>query len=411
MRKLFLFLVPVLILSALAPAFAQGKTYKVGVIPKFIAEDYFIACERGFRQAEKELGNIKVDWIGDTMSQTSAANQKNYIQSFIDKGYDAILVSALDPESYADTLRAARAKGIKVITWDADVNPTARDFFVNQVESDHIAIQLLKGLSGDLSKYTPANKATVAIVSTTNDSPNQNAWVKAIVNEYTSKKTTDYKHLNILVAPDQIVYAGNDQGAAEEKVKSLLSANKGLKGIIALSSLTVPAVSAARDQLGISESIKIVGISVPESSRKDLEQDKISSLVLWQPFDLGYLTLYVTEDVLKGNPPKGPVYKSPLSGTNQITSFMDGTTVIKYSGRRPQDHGGQRHYPRRAHGGEFQEHRSLPRLSQARKRNDFLQAEVANAYLEVGLPGREARPLSGFPVHLTGFILRFRMEP
>ena len=48
--------------------FGQGKTYKVGVIPKFMAEDYFIACERGFRQAEKELGNIKVDWIGDTMS-------------------------------------------------------------------------------------------------------------------------------------------------------------------------------------------------------------------------------------------------------------------------------------------------------------------------------------------------------
>lgn len=329
MRKVFFFLVPLMILAAVAPAFAQ-KTYKVGVIPKFIAEDYFIACERGFRQAEKELGNIKVDWIGDTMSQTSAANQKNYIQSFIDKGYDAILVSALDPESYADTLRAARAKGIKVITWDADVNPTARDFFVNQVESDHIAIQLLKGLSGDLSKYTAANKATVAIVSTTNDSPNQNAWVAAIVNEFNSKKTTDYKHLNILVGPDQIVYAGNDQGAAEEKVKSLLSANKGLKGIIALSSLTVPAVSAARDQLGISESIKIVGISVPESSRKDLEKDRISSLVLWQPFDLGYLTLYVTEDVLKGKPPAGSVYKSPLSGTNQITSFMDGTTVVKY---------------------------------------------------------------------------------
>ena len=108
MKRLFLFPVPVLILAALAPAFAQGKTYKVGIIPKFIAEDYFIACERGFRQAEKELGNIKVDGIGDTMSQTSAANQKNYIQSFIDKSYDAILVSALDPESFADTLRGSK---------------------------------------------------------------------------------------------------------------------------------------------------------------------------------------------------------------------------------------------------------------------------------------------------------------
>ena len=114
MRKMRSLLVVIMAIVAFAPAFGAGKTYKVGVIPKFIAEDYFIACERGFRQAEKELGDVKVDWIGDTMSQTSAANQKNYIQSFIDKKYDAILVSALDPESYADTLRAAMKKGIKV---------------------------------------------------------------------------------------------------------------------------------------------------------------------------------------------------------------------------------------------------------------------------------------------------------
>ena len=92
----------------------------------------------------------------------------------------------------------------------------------------------------------------------------------------------------------------------------------------------MPAVSAARDQLGISNAIKIVGISVPESSRKDMEQNRISSLVLWQPFDLAYLTLYVTEDVLHGKLPAGAAYKSPLSGTLQIVSFMDGKTVVKY---------------------------------------------------------------------------------
>lgn len=168
-----------------------NKVYKIGVIPKFIAEDYFIACERGFRQAEKELGGkIKIDWVGDTMSQTSAANQKNYIQGFIDKRYDAILVSALDPSSYADTLKAAMSKGIKVITWDADVNTDARNYFVNQAEFDQIAIALLKGMAGNLSDFTEVNKATVALVSTTNDSPNQNAWIKAIIGEYNAKKTT-----------------------------------------------------------------------------------------------------------------------------------------------------------------------------------------------------------------------------
>ncbi len=330
----------VLLLSVSATMFAGGKSdgsgdaknkvYKIGVIPKFIAEDYFIACERGFRQAEKEMGGkVKVDWIGDTMSQTSAANQKNYIQSFIDKRYDAILVSALDPESYADTLKAARAKGIKVLTWDADVNPAARDYFVNQAESDQIAIGLLKGLAGDLSTYTAANQATVALVSTTNDSPNQNAWLKAIIGEYNAKKTTDYKHINLMAGDNQIVYAGNDQGTADEKIKSLLSANKAIKGIVALSSNTVPAVSTARDQLGISESIKIVGVSVPESSRKDMVAGKMSAVILWQPFDLGYLTLYVALDVLQGKKPAG-TFVSPLSGKNMATSFMDGTTMVNY---------------------------------------------------------------------------------
>ena len=329
MKKLFWTVMALMVLACATPVFAQ-KTYKIGVIPKFIAEDYFIACERGFRQAEKELKNIKVDWIGDPMSQTSAANQKNYIQSFIDKKYDAILVSALDPESYADTLKAARAKGIKVLTWDADVNVAARDYFVNQAKSEQIAIQLLKGLAGSLSSYTAAKQATVALVSTTNDSPNQNAWLKAIIDEYNSKKTTDYKHINLMASDSQIVYAGNDRGTADEKIKSLLSANKNIKGIVALSSNTVPAVSSARDQLGIKETINIVGVSVPESSRKDMQDGKMAAVVLWQPFDLGYVTLYAAYAVLTGKAPTGAAFKTPLSGKNMTVSFLDGKTPVLY---------------------------------------------------------------------------------
>lgn len=306
------------------------KVYKVGVIPKFIAEDYFIACERGFLQAEKDLGGkIDFDWVGDTMAQTSSANQKNYIQSFIDKRYDAILVSALDPESYADTLKGARDKGIKVITWDADVNPAARDYFVNQAESDHIAIALLKGLAGDLSSYSADNKATVALVSTTNDSPNQNAWLYAIIDEYNAKKDSEYSHINLMDAPQEIAYVGNDQGTADEKIKSMLSANANIKGIIALSSNTVPAVSSARDQLNIKGEIKIVGVSVPEASRSDMESGQMSSVVLWQPYDLGYLTLHVAYAVLEGKTLTGS-FVSPLSGTTMAPDFMDGTTPIKY---------------------------------------------------------------------------------
>ena len=96
---------------------------------------------------------------------------------------------------------------------------------------------------------------------------------------------------------------------------------------MALSSNTVPAVSSARDQLGITDEIKIVGISVPESSRADMEAGKMSAVVLWQPFDLGYLTLQLAVAVLEGNAPSGNRFVSPLSGNNMTVSFVDGSVV------------------------------------------------------------------------------------
>jgi rhamnose transport system substrate-binding protein len=331
MKRSLILMMAIIAVVAVVPAFAGGQAeaegdqmYRVGVIPKFIAEDYFIAAENGFRQAERELGNVVVDWVGDTMSQTSAANQQNYIQSFVDRGYDAILVSALDPESYASTLRQAREEGILVVTWDADVNPSARDWFVNQGEFDEIGIATLRGIAGDLLGHGDG-RAPVALVSTTPDSPNQNAWLQAIIREYESKRDSDYSHLELMRAPDEIVYAGNDQGTADGVIRALLSANPDIEGIIALSSNTVPAVSSARDQMGIGSEIKIVGISVPETSRGDMEAGNMSAVVLWQPFDLGYLTLQLTVAVLEGNAPTGDRYVSPLSGTNMTVSFVDGS--------------------------------------------------------------------------------------
>ena len=333
MKRILSAIAMMIMVLAVMPLFAGGKgetegVYRIGVIPKFIAEDYFIACENGFRTAEAELGNVKVDWVGDTMAQTSAANQKNYIQSFIDREYDAILVSALDPESFADTLREARKMGIVVVTWDADVNVSARDFFVNQVDFDEFAITILRGLADELKgDYSSTHKAPVALVSTTTDAPNQNAWIAAMVRDYKKNKDTAYSHLNVMANPDQIVYAGNDQGTADEKIKSLLIANPDIAGVVALSSNTIPAVASARDQLGLTRKIAVTGGGVPETLRGDLESGRMSSVILWQPFDLGYLTLHVAVDILEGKTPSGDRYKSPLSGTLQAVSAVDGSPL------------------------------------------------------------------------------------
>lgn len=283
---------------------------KIGMVPKFTGVDYFIAVENGAKQAAKDLG-IELDWQGDPGGQESAAKQKAYIQTFIDKGYDAILVSALDADSYAETLRSARKDGIKVITYDADVTEDARDFFVNQCANEDLGATLMMNMADEV------DEGVVAIVSTNPNASNQNAWIDAIMEEYESKKDSDYSHIEFF---DKIIYAGDNQAEADTAVNTLLTQNDDIKGIFAISSMAVPATAKACNDLNKPlGSVSIQGVGVPQTVKDDIESGLMQSVILWQPYDLGYLAVEFAAEVVKGNVDENATsFKSSLSGNKQL---------------------------------------------------------------------------------------------
>ena len=289
-----------------------AKKIKMGMIPKFTGVDYFIAVENGAKKAASDLG-VTLDWQGDPSGQESAAKQQAYIQTFIDKDYDAILVSALDAKSYADTLKQAKAKGIKVITWDADVQPDARDFFINQVENSGIGSTLM----GNMGKELASKGGKVAIVSSDPNSSNQNAWIKAIQDDYNAKKSSDYPKITF---HDKIIYAGNNQADADKAVAALLTQNPDITGIFALSSMAVPATAkACTDLKKPIGSVAIQGLGVPVTAKDNMTSGLMKSVVLWQPYDLGYLAVEFSTKFAKGEVKVGDTsFKSSLSGKTQL---------------------------------------------------------------------------------------------
>lgn len=292
---------------------SEKESYKIGMIPKFTGVDYFIACENGAKKAAEDLG-VYLDWQGDASGQESAAKQQAYIQTFIDKGYDAILISALDASSYAETLKQARADGIKIITWDADVQQDARDFFINQVENASIGTAMMQGMAQDLEGQT----GSIAVVSSDPNSSNQNAWIKAIQDEYA---TGAYSNLTML---DEIIYAGNNQAEADSKVNTLMIQNPDLKGVFALSSMAVPATTKALTDLGLPNgSVAIAGLGIPVTSKAAMEEGTIKSVILWQPYDLGYLAVEFAYELLEGNVDANATeFVSSLSGKSQCDDMM-----------------------------------------------------------------------------------------
>ncbi len=110
-------------------------------------------------------------WDGPT--DLDPAKQNEIVEAWITRGVDSIAVSVVNGPGISSVLRKARSKGIKVITWDADAEPDARDFFINQATPQALgdtladeANRILKG-SGDFAIITGALTAA-----------NQNDWIK-----------------------------------------------------------------------------------------------------------------------------------------------------------------------------------------------------------------------------------------
>src|SRR2546425_10786630 len=144
---------------------------KIGFMPKLVGIPYFTACQRGAEEAAKEL-DLELTYNGPT--ETDVNKQIDLIKQWVASGdYAAICVACNEPDQIAAALRAARKKGVHVITYDADSQPDARAFFVNQGTYDAIARAMVDSMADQLS---PRGEGKVGILTSSRRAPNQAEW-------------------------------------------------------------------------------------------------------------------------------------------------------------------------------------------------------------------------------------------
>ena len=107
----------------------------IAVMPKAKGDPYFVSCRAGAEEAARELG-VELMWDGPT--GLDAAKQNELVENWITRKVDAIAVAVENRAGISTVLRKARERGIHVLTWDADAEPDARDFFVNQATAEGI---------------------------------------------------------------------------------------------------------------------------------------------------------------------------------------------------------------------------------------------------------------------------------
>ncbi|OYV26510.1 MAG: hypothetical protein B7X08_01665 [Acidocella sp. 20-63-7] len=209
-------------------ALAQGtvdtsKRIKVAMVPKLIGLSVFKANEKG---AVAQAKKLNIDFLYTGPVTASAQGQVDIFNSLIARKFNVITTTANNPTELAPALKRAMSQGIKVVSYDSDVAPDARDFFVQNTSYPAMG----KALVDSVEKYAGPN-AEVAILSSTPDATIQNAWLGAVKDymsaTYPNMKvvTTQYGYsspsqslsagLNILHAYPQVTAIIAPDGAAE----------------------------------------------------------------------------------------------------------------------------------------------------------------------------------------------------
>jgi rhamnose transport system substrate-binding protein len=260
-----------------------GRRLVIAVMPKAKGDPYFVSCRAGAEEAAQDL-HANLIWDGPT--SMDPARQNEVIEGWITRRVDAIAVAVANDVAISTVLRKARANHIPVVTWDADAQPGARDFFVDQATAQGIGFAL-----ADQAANLLGGHGSFAIITGALTAANQNQWIHYIRQRIAAK----YPRVTLTaVRPSD-----DDRDKAFAETQTLIKVYPEVKAILAISAPSVPGAAEAVKQSGRAD-VKVTGLSLPNMCKPYVHAGIVASVVLWNTRDLGYLAVYAADSLARG---------------------------------------------------------------------------------------------------------------
>jgi rhamnose transport system substrate-binding protein len=263
----------------------KSAGYKVFLLPKFIGIPVFTQNGAGAKAAAKELGDT-VTYNGPT--EADATKQVPFIDNAVRQGYNAIIISANDPNTVAPALKRAMAKGVKVISYDGDVAPDARNVFVSPPSAKDIGFFQVEWIGSQIGY-----KGKIAILSATPTAANQNTWIKFMKQALRLPK---YKGMQLV----KVAYGNDNDTKSAQETQALLQAYPDLKGIISPTTVGVAAAARVLQQSKNCGKVALTGLGLPSQMRAYIKAGCAKKVGLWDEFKFGYAAMYAAHAVLEG---------------------------------------------------------------------------------------------------------------
>jgi simple sugar transport system substrate-binding protein len=278
-------MVAALATTVAVPAMAEDNDYTIAVVVKGNTNGWFVRMEEGIKKFAEETG-LNAYMTGP--SETDSAQQIQVLQDVVSQNPDAICVVPIDPAACENVLAEAREKGIKVICHEGSFVQNCDydlEAFDNAGYGAFIMDELAK-LMGEEGEYiTMVGYLTSA---------SHNEWADGAV------ARAEEAYPNMTLAPEERLESENDAETAYEVAKQYLKTNPEIKGFTGSSSDDAPGIARAITELGLGDSVFVVGTGMPNECRELLKQGALKTITLWDPADAGYAMCELARMALDG---------------------------------------------------------------------------------------------------------------
>jgi rhamnose transport system substrate-binding protein len=286
-----------------------GSNLNIVFLPKQINNPYFDTAAKGGQAAATALsGQFKQ--VGP--SSANAAAQVPFITTLTEQHVGAIVISGDDPNAVAPSLKQAMAQGVKVVSYDADVAPDARNVFINQANSEQIGRSEVDLLAQQIN-----STGQIAVLSAASTASNQNTWIGFMQQELAAK----YPNMKLV----KIVYGNDDDQTSFNDTLALLQQYPNLKGIISPTTVGIAAAARALESVHKGGQVALTGLGTPNQLRQYVKDNTIKGFELWDPCNLGYLAYYVAALLVEGKI-KGTVGETFTAG--KLGSYTIGANNV-----------------------------------------------------------------------------------